>query len=717
MQTQKTKFQFTLRKQLTLVALTLLLIPWIGYRYVQAVEEYLRAGREAVLLERSRTLAALLAQQPEVFARRDAGAETAHVFVRPLRTPVQLDGYGDEWEAYKDRTQSFGKSSVLFTAKEYLAGSLSYRVQLGSYKGDVYALFHIVDDALVYRDPRTERFDDSDHLELDLEGADGRVASYVFATSAPGWVGVYRMPGEDEDEPVVDPHIKAEWQEARDGYSVELRIPQARMGSRMAFRVVDVDDAQQRTIVNIVGMGKASGAQHLTTVGVAAPQVQNILRGLTSAGTRTWVVDGASRVIALEGGLKPRVEDAYTSIDAAARDSPLGGESSHLLFRWLLRQPAEEFQDDLSAASHLSGTEVAAALRGEDGTRWRQTPDGRVGIVTAATPIRIDGAVVGAVAVEETGNGILLLQNRALETMIADVAIVFSFVFGVLLAYAGWLSARVRRLRDGAESAIAPDGRVRDIKIASDARDELGDLSRSFAQMLERLAQYNRYLEGMAGRLSHELRTPVSVVRSSLDNLETARDDFERQMCLRHAREGIARLADLLARMSEATRLEQTLQREQRVAFDPEEVVAGCVAGYRIAHPTENFGLTVRKTEPELKVTLHGAPELIAQLLDKLVTNALDFHEAGSAIDVQLELAPRTVIVRVANRGSQLPAEMGERLFDSMVSVRAQRDAQPHLGLGLYIVRLIAEFHRGRVKAENRPDGSGVVFSVELPVD
>ncbi len=713
----KTPLRLTLRTKLILVSLTLLLVPWIGYRYLIAVEDYLRQGREDVLIERARTLSALLSQRPELFERHDTASEnvSSHLFVRPLRTPVTLDGYPDEWDLYKDRLQSFGTKNVLFTQGEYRESSLSFKLQWGSYKDDVFALFRVTDDSIVYRDPRSDRFDESDHLELDIQDSDGRVVSYVLATSSPGWVGAYVISPDDDGPPAVDPHIKAEWQETEGGYNIELRIPRTSMGTRMAFRIVDVDDPQQRTITNIVGVGGAHGAEHLSTVGVAAPQIQNLLRGLTPPTTRTWVLDSERRVVAMEGRLKPRIDDIPEGADDAA-DSAFSGVTAHALYRFLLRQPAEEFQDDLSTASSLSGSEIDSALKGEPATRWRQTPDLRVSILTAAVAVREAEHIVGAVAVEETNNGILLLQNRALETLINVSVSGFVLVFGVLIAFATRLSLRVRRLRNAADRAIAPDGRVRDVAITSESNDEVGDLARSFCQMLERLGQYNRYLEGMAGKLSHELRTPISVVKSSLEHLESQQIGAEQQTYLQRAREGIDRLGGLLARMSEATRLEQTLQSEQSGPFDLERVVLACVDGYRSVHPGEIFEVKSVRDRPESDFTLTGAPDLIAQALDKLVSNALDFHLAGTPVLIQLQRTDSEIILSVENSGPILPESMQGRLFDSMVSVRTDRGNEPHLGLGLYIVRLITEFHRGRVEAQNRPDGTGVAIRAVFPL-
>ena len=707
------RFLFSLRTKLFLVSLTLLTIPLIGYRYLQAMEGYLRQGREAVLLERAHAAAAVLADQAQTFAPHDENAAPGaeHLFVRPLRTPIQLDGYDDDWAPYHDSTRSYGAGHVLFARGRYRPASLSFTLNLVGDNTYVYALFHVRDDKLVYHDAGSVNYDANDYVELSTQDRAGLTARYQFATSEPGWLIAQRIAPDESDAPIPEPRIKGEWQETKTGYTLELRIPRELFGVRLAFSVNDVDDPRTRLVTTSLGSASAQHPDALNTVGVPAPQVQNLLRGLTPAGARTWVVDTQRRVIALEGGLKAHVDE---SVEPA--DVPTGRGVIHALYNLILTQPAEDFQDDLSAASQLDAPDVVNALAGRDATRWRQTPDRRASILTAAAPVRASGAVVGAVAVEETSNGILILQNSALETLINLSTLTLVLAMIVLLLVATALSVRVRRLRDATETAIGTDGRVRDVTINVDARDELGDLARSFQYMLERLAQYNRYLETMAGKLSHELRTPITVVRSSLENLDTATSDDERRVFTQRAREGIERLSGLLARMSEATRLEQTLQTEARSHFDLAQVVAGCVEGYRYAHPLQLIELTVQRHVPEQALTVHGAPDLIAQLLDKLVANARDFCLAGSTIQVRLEADSTQATLSVANAGPQLPAAMAGQLFDSMVSVRAERSEEPHLGLGLYIVRLIAEFHGGRAQAVDRSDVAGVIFSVTFPL-
>jgi signal transduction histidine kinase len=287
----------------------------------------------------------------------------------------------------------------------------------------------------------------------------------------------------------------------------------------------------------------------------------------------------------------------------------------------------------------------------------------------------------------------------------------------ILLAFASRLTARIRRLHAEADAAIDSQGRVRGTISPSAARDEIGDLARTTAAVLARLRDYNAYLEAMAGRLSHELRTPVAVVRSSLDNLAAQPLAGESRVYVERALEGVGRLARLISRLSEATRLERLLESAERERFDLVAVVRGCIEGYRAAYPARRFELAV----PDSRVEVDGVPDAFAQLLDKLVENANDFAPPGSGIRVTLEESARRAVLAVDNEGPPLPEAMIHRLFDSMVSVRspqatgAGRADGAHLGLGLYIVRLVAEYHGGGVQASNRAAG-GARFEVSVPL-
>src|SRR5688500_4354577 len=432
---------------------------------------------------------------------------------------------------------------------------------------------------------------------------------------------------------------------------------------------------------------------------------ERLLRSLGRAESRIWIVDREQRLLAIAGDLRKRTtaeSEPAALLDHAAR-------ALRPVTSFLLERPTEDFDDALSESQISGGAEVRNALLGMQARRWRQSADSRAVILSAAHPIWDGEEVVAALVVEETTNAVRSVSNRTLEKLVAVTLVAFGLGALALLLFATRLSLRLRRLRDEAEEAIDSQGRVKKLLTGSRANDEIGDLSRSFSTALERLAQYNAYLEKLGGRLAHELRTPVTVVGSSLENLRMAALPAGARVCTERAAEGLARLQTVLTRMSEATRLEQLVRQGEHERFDAREVVRGCARGYEAIYPNLRFSVSV----PDKPVMLRGAPDLYAQMLDKLAANAVDFSTGDEPVRVRLDAQGG---LTVSNSGPALPADIAGRLFQSMVSGRSGSAGEPHLGLGLYIARLIAEFHGGQARAANREDGSGVVLRVDCPV-
>ena len=681
--------------------------------YIQEMESYLRKQQEEVLLTRTQMVASVMQGRPDLFNTQTVAPlptqRVYHIFVRPLRGRIQLDGYLDDWMPYEERMQLFTTNNAI---KGSETSSLSFHHQLGTYKNYLYVVFQIEDDKIVYRQPNSLYLDKSDHLIIALQDPKGDLKKYIVTTLAPGWVNAHQISNNIYNPKPVQPEtrIKGEWQETATGYNIELRIPLDYIGNRISFGIADVDNSENREIDTIIATAGLEDNESLGTLMFPSQEAEALLERLQRPLMRTWVIDQNNRVIARTGSLIQQDSD-YKNNDEKPKYSLLTGFMS-LIYKLVLKQPTTEFHDELLNASRLNTEEFRHALQGDPDTRWRQTPDKEVNILTATYPVLNNGKVIGAIAIEQTSNSILLIQNRAMEIMFNLSALAFLIACFVLLVFATRLTQRVRRLRDATSEAITTDGRVVGRIEATRDRDEIGDLSRGVADMLDRLSQYNRYLEGMASKLSHELRTPITVVRSSLDNLNESSDPAEIKTYSERARQGIERLNNILTRMSEATRLEQTLQSEQRTNFDIRKIITGCVEGYRVAHPDMTFNL-LYKDDADYKI--NGAPDLVAQLLDKLVSNAIDFVEPDNPVDISLQQNNNTVTLIVANTGPTLPAEMQANLFESMVSVRDKKAEQPHLGLGLYIVRLITDFHHGRVYAINKLDNSGVEFHVEFP--
>ncbi len=432
-----------------------------------------------------------------------------------------------------------------------------------------------------------------------------------------------------------------------------------------------------------------------------AAEVAAILRALERNTARIWVVGRDLDVLTHTGSLAP---------PPAAPPGPL-----IRLWRGLLGSVGYRADDIAARLADIpppSGQAISGTLFGATTSWLRPVSGSEVLIVAAAHPVWVADKVQGAVVVEESTLAIQAVRDAAVERLAWLTFAGLAIAAVVVLGFASRLSWRIRRLRDEAESAIDARGRITGLTAASTAGDEVGDLSRSFSTLLARLAQHHQYLETMASRLSHELRTPVAVVRSSLENLQLEALPPEASTYLDRAHAGLHRLTRILARMSEATRMEQALATTDPEEFDLRSVVTECLEGYRLAHPEQRFDGTLANHP----IWVRGAPDLAAQMLDKLVSNAVDFTTAGQAIRIDLSFADARAALSVSNDGPTLPPALEGKLFDAMVSGRhAEASAEPHLGLGLHVAQLIAGFHGGKLTAQNLPSDSGVCITASLP--
>jgi signal transduction histidine kinase len=160
--------------------------------------------------------------------------------------------------------------------------------------------------------------------------------------------------------------------------------------------------------------------------------------------------------------------------------------------------------------------------------------------------------------------------------------------------------------------------------------------------------------------------------------------------------------------MSEASRVEELMKNAEPERFDLRAVLDSITKAYCDAYEERTF-----KFVSDLdSANVTGSPELMIQMLDKLVDNAVDFSNDGDTISIGLSGTGGTFEITVTNPGPPLPERMRSQMFDSMVSMRGSKDSK-HLGLGLYVARLIAEGHGGRIRADN-VDG-GVRFAVSIP--
>ena len=469
----------------------------------------------------------------------------------------------------------------------------------------------------------------------------------------------------------------------------------------------EAEHAERRKLLALFGSADPETAAQLGAAYLPSEEIEKILGVVAKTATRIWVVDSRSRVRGLAGSLN----------GSEAKKVPAGifqqlyTTAIRPVILLFARDPGSTLSEDSVQVTRAVMTQVDRALSGQPTAYPRFASDGLAIVMSAAEPVWQGDNIVGAVVVEETTNGSQSITFAALESLLAMTLVVLLVGFGALLIFAWRLAYRVRVLQRAAETAIDAQGRIRGTISGSSAKDEIGALSLSLEAILVRLSHYNHYLEQITARLSHELRTPVAVVRSSLDNLRATGISEQGKVYVARADEGVHRLTSLISRMSEATRLESMLIGSEKIRCDITRLIAGCVEGYRLAYPSTQFVFH----RPDAPIMFDVIADAVAQLLDKLVQNAVDFARPDTPVTVSLASSANQILIQVENKGTILSPEISASLFSAMVSSRGDSIKNGgHLGLGLYIVRLIAEFHHGTATAHNLSDGSGVRFEVLL---
>jgi two-component system, OmpR family, sensor histidine kinase ChvG len=678
----------SIRLQLLMVALTTLVLPWAGCQYARELETALRDSQEQSLLASAGTMANALSAQPQrVFRDPDDTptftAARGDLYVYPLHSQPLLDGYRDDWGVAADPTP-------LPTTTGYAA-----RVQAGA-DGRYLYLYIEVDDAHFDAEPGDvhPEHDRFDRIDLTMQRPDGTRGSYFFATGAPGPIAAQRIVhgGDERDEAAEEPRIQAYWLQSSAGYHVEARIPLDFVGPRIW---IEAQDGRGNGKAGADSIDAPDGGRLFFTKDGLNELLGTFIRG----GTRATVIDTNALKLGVAG-----------NVSADLPGDP--EEKAESWYRYFMAVDTSRLPQQTSAPGRLAGNSVTAALAGRPHAEWVRGAGTQELLLTAAAPIVIDGRTRGAVFLEQAGDQLLALRDRAVSrlfnlTLLATAASVI-----IMFGFATWISLRIARLRDAAESAVSSDGKIRLDMPESAAADEIGALSRGFERLLARLNEHTQYLRTLGGKLSHELRTPLTIVRSSLDNLESEGLRDDQRHYITRARDGTQRLQSILSALGAAARVEESIKQAEVVNFDLRELLSSAIAAYRDGFPQAHIAL---ETPPD-PCFIRGAPDLLVQLLDKLIENAVDFCPAAGVITVRLERTMGNYALQVQNDGPPIPQALHGRLFESLFEQRQDRDDKPHFGLGLYIVRLVAEFHGGTAVADNRADGSGAIFTVTLPL-
>ena len=696
--------------KLALLGSFLMVVPFFSYRQVVEMERLLLEGQRNTQLLKAKGIATLFNGRDSLF--NDLPVNTSDyepLFVQPLAEPVRLDGLGDDWGmVLEDSMIGFGSQTGDQDA--------DLRMILGERNGQLYGFVRVQDANRIYRDEKRLRLDQSDHLRISYIRTDGEDGRLALVGSPVGPLTTYVMDSEwrfAADGP-PELQVQAAMAATTNGLDFEFRLPLDLLGSKRHFDIsfVDIDDADSKAITHVTHTLPAADKEGFDLVVLQSPEVRRIVDGLGYAGARIVVLDERGRVRAETGTIpEPTSTPEADGMFGWARS--MFERVRPLLHRITTGERYDPDAMSISESRKTSNEVIAATLRGEPIARRRKVGSDQM-VIMAAHPISsAEGKVVGSVVVEENIDAINTFQRSSLEQVVLVSVVSLLSVVLSLIAYAARLAWRIRNLRREASKAIDVYGRLRtpSLRAEMESGDEIGDLARSVSGMLSKLHQHNTFLENMPRTLRHEINNPLNTLSTSLDNLASELPGVQESKYLESARRGVLRIGSIVQNLADAANLDDALQAEEMEVIDVGELVHNYVNNCSVSHT----GCSFVYKGPDRPVLAEVADYRIEQMLDKIIDNAIDFHRSNSPIKVQLDTFRDYLQITVANRGPTLPAKAERTLFDSMVSHRSQ-DNRLHFGLGLYVVRIIVEHHRGFVRAMNLVDGSGVAIMVQLPL-
>ena len=576
---------FRLRTKLLLLAMTTLALPWAGCQYAREMETVLRESEQQSLLAVTTTIAGSLKGRQELLFREDSlparvsGKANGHA--RDI-TPVVLsgapliDGRADEWdEDNRNLVRVAGP------------GADSLRLLAATHERWLFLALLVRDDKPVFDGSEMSPLDTArmgDRVWLAFDDKRGGQQQLFFSGAGPGRLLARRIETREygREAAVEESRINAVLQRSRDGYVLEIGIPMSMVGQHFG---VLIDDRDRRGGPR-TSFGTLEPSDLLATgrLIAASPDLSDHLRQFSQPGVELTVASATGAVL--------------TRIDAPA----LPGDYTRLrgflprMYRLLL--DGDIIPRRVSQAEKEKSAEqlTQRVSRGKAETALFAGRYENSVIVAAAAPIfSADGRqVIGVIQLAQTADRWLTLRDQALTRLLNLTLFVTLFAVVASFWFAGRMTLRISRLGAAAETALTREGNVSRQLPESDARDELGDLSRSFSSLLGRLDEYTGYLRTLAGKLAHEIRTPNTIIRSSLENLESEAAANEgkaenSKIYIARAKEGSERLGAILTAMGAATRVEEAIAHSDRQRFDLAALVREAVAAYGTGFPQRRF--------------------------------------------------------------------------------------------------------------------------------
>ena len=363
--------------------------------------------------------------------------------------------------------------------------------------------------------------------------------------------------------------------------------------------------------------------------------------------------------------------------------------------------------------------EVIGALSGTPSSMERVNDRGEL-IVSVAVPIQRYRAVLGALMLSTRGGDIdaIVRAERFAIMQVFLVALGVTILLSVVLA--GTIAEPVRRLAQAAEIVRRGKNARAQIPDFTGRRDEIGELSGSLRDMTNAL--YNRIdaIESFAADVAHELKNPLTSLRSAVETFRLAKDDAAKERLMQIIQDDVRRIDRLISDISNASRLDAELSREEMEDVNVVTLLE-TVCDLFTETGVASHAQVVLKIDPgppgRERMVVKGFDMRLGQVVRNLVDNALSFSPEGSTVRVSAARERNRIVIRVEDEGPGIPPDSFERIFDRFHTDRPDSFGK-HSGLGLAISRQIVEVHGGLIHAANLMDGEtirGAQFIVDLP--
>lgn len=455
------------------------------------------------------------------------------------------------------------------------------------------------------------------------------------------------------------------------------------------------------------------------TVGEPAPALDpgyasQILQLLSNPRTqRARLFDAHGKLIADSYWVADRVEWKVLP-PAKARDQGSGGVAMQF-------QTPKPPPGPPPGARKALAHEVAEAMNGKHWAGMRVSDDGER-VVSVSIPIQHVQAVLGVLTLEASDVDEIVARQRAALLPFILLSIGVTLASSLLLN--NLIANPVRRLARAADRVRLSRARAITLPDIAGRQDELGDLTRSLEAMTSALSERMDAIERFAADVAHEIKNPLTSMRSAVETLDLVSDPVARERLLGILKNDVQRLDRLVTDISNASRLDAELSREDPRAFDLGRLLTEVTQTYNHqAKPGEpSIAYSVRFSAPDLlePIMVSGREGPIAQVFRNLIDNARSFSPPGGEVRVSLERQRGDAVAVVEDDGPGLPPDNLETVFERFYTSRPKGAAfGGNSGLGLSIARQIAAAHGGTIRAENRLDAQGAVlgarFLVSLP--